>query len=95
MGCEQLNPHKEKWHSFFSCSHPKEESRAGGWGDDTLWGIIKQRGESEPHLATPTDLSELPALVTSSEAHKQETAGLTSSDSQTPNRGTCPQEVMK
>lgn len=50
-------------------------------------------GDSEPLLATPTDLSELPALVTGSEAHKQETAGMTSSDSQTPHRGTCPQEV--
>ena len=55
--------------------------------------LSSRGGESEPHLATPTDLSELPALVTSSEARKQETAGMTSSDSQTPNRGTCPQEV--
>lgn len=56
--------------------------------------LASRGGESEPYLATPTDLSELPALVTSSETHKQETAGMTSSDSQTPNRGTCPQEVM-
>lgn len=91
-GHEQLIPTQGKVARHLLIA--EEKTRDGGWGAEELWGINEQRGESEPHLETPTDLSELPALITSSEAHKQEAAGMTSPDSQTPHRGTCPREVM-
>lgn len=92
-GCEQLIPTQGEVAQHHLI--PKEKARDGGWGDKSFGELTSRGGESEPHLATPTDLSKLPALVTSSEARKQEAASMTSPDSQTPYRGTCPQEVMK